>query len=70
MILKFERNLTVKKLVSLLLLCALLTGCGAKTEPKDPNKLQIVATVFPAYDFARAAAGEYAEVTMLLPPGA
>ena len=60
----------MKKLLSLLLLCALLTGCGAKAEPKDPNKLHIVATVFPAYDFARAAAGEYAEVTLLLPPGA
>ena len=60
----------VKKLFSLLMACALLTGCGAKAEPKDPNKLQIVATVFPAYDFARAAAGEYAEVTLLLPPGA
>lgn len=61
----------MKKLVSFLLLGALLlSGCAAKAEPKDPNKLQIVATVFPAYDFARAAAGEYAEVTLLLPPGA
>ena len=71
MILKFERNHNVKKLFSFLLLCALLlSGCAAKTEPKDPDKLQIVATVFPAYDFARAAAGEFAEVTLLLPPGA
>ena len=71
MILKFERKLIVKKLVSFLILSALLlSGCAAKAEPKDPDKLQIVATVFPAYDFARAAAGEYAEVTLLLPPGA
>lgn len=71
MILKFERNHNVKKLFSFLLLSVLLlSGCAAKTEPKDPDKLQIVATVFPAYDFARAAAGEFAEVTLLLPPGA
>lgn len=54
------------------LLCALLlTGCApAETAEKDPDKLQIVATIFPAYDFARAAAGDLAEVTLLLPPGA
>ena len=32
-------------------------------------KLQIVTTVFPAYDFARAVAGDLADVTLLLPPG-
>ena len=54
------------------LLCALLlTACARlDREPEDPDKLQVVATIFPAYDFARAAAGELAEVTMLLPPGA
>lgn len=54
------------------LLCALLlTGCARLDRgPADPEKLQVVATIFPAYDFARAAAGELAEVTMLLPPGA
>jgi len=55
----------------LVLLCILLclSGCGAQTEPQESEALRIVATVFPAYDFARAAAGDGAEVTMLLPPG-
>ncbi|HWI41968.1 MAG TPA: zinc ABC transporter substrate-binding protein, partial [Verrucomicrobiae bacterium] len=32
-------------------------------------KLQVVATIFPLYDFARAVAGDRAEVRLLLPPG-
>ncbi|MCR5763011.1 MAG: metal ABC transporter substrate-binding protein [Treponema sp.] len=37
---------------------------------KSPSKLSIVATMFPQYDFARAVAGDKAEITMLLKPGA
>lgn len=53
-------------------LCALLllTACGPELPPEDSERPQIVATVFPAYDFARSAAGELADVTLLLPPGA
>lgn len=62
----------MKKALSLLLLCGLLlTGCGAQGAAEEPadGKLRIVATVFPAYDLARAAAGDLAEVELLLPPG-
>ena len=55
------------------LLCALLlllAACGPALPPEDSDRLQIVAAVFPAYDFARAAAGDLADVTLLLPPGA
>lgn len=38
---------------------------GAETAP-----LSIVTMIFPGYDFARHVAGDGAEVTMLLPPGA
>lgn len=34
------------------------------------NKISIVTTIFPLYDFARQIAGDRAEVTMLLPAGA
>jgi len=45
----------------------LLCACGA---PKaDSGKMQIVATLFPQYDFARVICGDKAEVTLLLPPG-
>ena len=55
------------------LLCALLLTACAPAEPPLPEedgRLRIAATIFPAYDFARAAAGDLAEVTLLLPPGA
>ena len=34
------------------------------------EKLNIVVTDFPCYDFARAVAGENADITMLIKPGA
>lgn len=37
---------------------------------RKTEKIQIVATIFPLYDFAREIAGEDAEVKMLLKPGA
>ena len=60
----------MKKLLICMLALALLAGCAPASvqEPED-GKLHIVATVFPAYDFARAAAGDLADVELLLPPG-
>jgi len=46
-----------------------LCGCGKPEAARDSDKLNIVTTVFPAYDFARQVAGERAEVTLLVPPG-
>jgi zinc transport system substrate-binding protein len=44
----------------------------ARQEEKKPEmkRLVVVATLFPLYDFAKNVAGERAEVTLLLPPGA
>ena len=49
----------MKRLLICVLALALLAGCAPASvqEPED-GKLHIVATVFPAYDFARAAAGD------------
>ena len=52
-----------KVVVSLMLLLALCVSARAE------GHLKIVCTDFPCYDFARQAAGEDAEVTMLLKPG-
>lgn len=53
------------------LLCALLllSACGPAL-PEETDRLQVVASIFPAYDFARSAAGRRADVTLLPPPGA
>ncbi len=58
----------MKRLLCLWLgLCCLICGCGQI--PAEPTGLQVVATIFPAYDFARQIGGELAQVTMLLSPG-
>ena len=61
-------------LIGLILIClsAFLLACQKK-EAQVPGsghqKLTVVTTLFPLYDFARAVAGDQAEVTLLLPPG-
>lgn len=53
-------------LVLLLILC----GCGeTPAETVQDGELNIVTTVFPAYDFARNVAGEKGNVSLLVPPG-
>ena len=62
----------MKRILTLFLTLALilsLCSCAAPGEKADDGKLQIVATLFPYYDFARAIAGGRADVTLLLSPG-
>ena len=40
-----------------------------RTGEQPGNRIQIVATIFPQYDFARQIVGDYADVYMLLKPG-
>lgn len=46
------------------------TIIGISNINKNSEKILIVATNFPAYDFARAVAGDTAEIKMLVSPGA
>ena len=62
----------MKRFFSLLLALALalsLCACVGGRQKADDGRLQIVATLFPYYDFARAIAGGRADVTLLLSPG-
>ena len=58
----------MRKFWILLLSLCLLLGCtnlgGSKNE-----KIQVVALIFPPYDFARQIAADKADVIILLPPG-
>ncbi len=47
-----------------------LTGCSTEKDKKvENNKIKIVTTIFPAFDFARAVGGDTVDVQMLLKPG-
>lgn len=62
----------MKRIASILLALALilsLAACAAPAEKADDGRIQIVATLFPYYDFARAIAGGRADITLLLSPG-
>lgn len=61
----------MKKLICMLMAFLIsifcLTGCSLK--PEDDGKINIVTTVFPPFDFARAIAGDKANITQLVRPG-
>lgn len=40
-----------------------------KADDKEDEKITVVATLFPQYDFARQIAGEHINLVLLLPPG-
>lgn len=60
----------MKRILTLLICLGILSGCAPDLPDETTDRLQVVAAIFPAYDFARAAAGDLADVTLLLPPGA
>ncbi len=72
--------LLIAAAVSLLSGCFGIGGSGGSEEEMQSGdivspdsaaeKLQIVCTVFPQYDFVRQIAGDYADVSMLIRPGA
>lgn len=54
--------------LTLLLTVSVLTACGGERENTD-NKLNILCTVFPIYDWAREISADKAETTLLLSNG-
>lgn len=63
---------TTKILIALtaILLVSLGAFIGLSKKDSARSKISIIATNFPAYDFARAVAGDKANVKMLIKPGA
>lgn len=63
--------------ILVVLLASALFGCTQNQKTSDISqnennnkKIKIVTTLFPQYDFARQIAGDKAEISLLLPPGA
>jgi len=63
-----KKRIGVISLFSILLIAAV--GCGNQedTQPKS-NKLKVVTTFYPMYDFTKNVAGDKVEITMLLEAG-
>lgn len=60
----------VKKIFILVLSCVFfLSGCDFARRKNNSEKLKIMTTLFPQYDFAKQIAKDKAEVKLLLPPG-
>ncbi len=59
----------MKKILVLFLILAILPLAGCTNQQGDSSKIQITATLFPQYDFARQIGGNKVDVTLLLPAG-
>lgn len=60
----------MKKIFLLLIFTLFLSSCASYNDTFEENgKLNICATIFPQYDFAREIAGDFANIKMLLPAG-
>ncbi len=60
----------MKKIIAFILAVLLLVSVFPFGTVLADEKISVVSTIFPPYDFARAVAGDKAEVKMLLKPGA
>lgn len=56
--------------VGMVLLFSLLAACGKSVDKASGvQRLKVIATLFPLYDFARQVGRERSDVSLLLPPG-
>jgi len=56
-------------LIMIFLSVFILSAGGRRDTAVNNGKLNVLATIFPAYDFVRQIAGDRVNLTMLLPPG-
>lgn len=66
----------IKLIVLMMTIAIIFTACGKKTKENkenntvvEDNKIQIIATLFPQYDFIKAVGKDKVEVSLLLSPG-
>ena len=56
-------------LMAMSIFCLMLSGCNIGETKANSDKLSIVTTIFPSYDFAKQIAGDKADVQLLLKAG-
>lgn len=56
-------------IIGILLVQAGLLCLSCTSPTRDSDKLSVITTLFPLYDFSRRVGGEHADVSLLLPPG-
>ena len=62
--------MTLRKICLLLFVLIFILSCQqAKENNQQHQKLSVIATIFPVYDFARHIGGDKIDLKMLLPPG-
>jgi zinc transport system substrate-binding protein len=55
-------------MLSLIIVALFISGCH-RAAPPHSDRLKVVVTLFPLYDFSKNIAGNDADVSLLLPPG-
>lgn len=71
------KYMKVISLLATLAIAMMLSGCNSDIASEaavdnsetSTETIQVVSSLFPQYDFTRTIAGEYATVTLILPPG-
>lgn len=68
---RFIRKITAASLITVVLIASLLAGCtrSASKNAIDPNKINIVVSFYPLYDFASKIGGTHVHVVNLVPAG-
>lgn len=57
-------------ILAMLVLAGMLTACGASGKAEDSKeKLSVMTTFYPMYDFTKAIVGDEGEVELLIPAG-
>lgn len=65
-----KRLTSIFLVLSIILISLSMTACSTgDKDTTDNGKLNIVATIFPQYDFVRQIGGDKVNLSMLLPPG-
>jgi zinc transport system substrate-binding protein len=65
-----KKNIIVPIVILIIVIGAIIVGLSLNNKKEvNGNKISVVTTLFPLYDFAREIGGDKVQVSLLLPPG-